>query len=186
MSPPRPRFTLLAAVSADGFIARHAADHPAAWASAEEQARFLAAVPRYDWAFMGRRTHELAFRPDRRRVIFSRSVAAPEWRAAAQLWVDPARHGLDPILAALAPVRRPGRCAILGGTEVHDWFLALHLVDRIELSLEPVVFGSGRPLLTGAAPGDPAAALAARGFREQGRRALNERGTLLLTLVPVG
>jgi dihydrofolate reductase len=174
-------FTLTAVVSADGYIARRAGEHPGSWASAEEQARFLAAVPCYDWAFMGRMTHETAFRRDRRRVVFSRSATGLDWREDTHLWVDPARVSLAEILAALTPIRPPRRCIVLGGASVHDWFLERDLIDRIELSIEPLRFGTGLPLLTGQ-PDDVTKELTRRGFVLVEERQLNPRGTRLLVL----
>jgi len=175
-------FTLTAVVSADGFIARRAGEHPGTWASAEEQARFLAQVPRYDWAFMGRTTHETALREDRRRVVFSRGAAGLDWRTPRHLWVDPAKVPMSEILAAVRPVRAPRRCIVLGGTTVHEWFLAHGLIDRIELSIEPLRFGTGLPLLGGQRAGDPTAHLIARGFVVLEREELNPQGTRLLVL----
>jgi dihydrofolate reductase len=174
-------FTLTAVVSADGFIGRRPGEHPGSWASAEEQARFLAEVPGYDWAFMGRTTHETAFREDRRRVVFSRTARGLDWRHESHLWVDPDEVPLSEILAALEPVRPPRRCIVLGGAAVHDWFLERDLIDRIELTIEPLRFGSGLPLLTGQS-GDPVAALAARAFAVLDEQQLNMQGTRLLLL----
>jgi dihydrofolate reductase len=174
-------FTLTAVVSADGFIARRAGEHPGSWASAEEQARFLAEVARHDWAFMGRITHETALRQDRRRVVFSRGATGLDWRTARHLWVDPAKVALDAILAALDPVWPPRRCIVLGGTTVHDWFLEHGLIDRIELTIEPLGFGTGLPLLSGQ-PDDLTAELVRRGFMLTLRQDLNPQGTRLLVL----
>jgi dihydrofolate reductase len=174
-------FTLTAVTSTDGYIGRHAGEHPGSWASPEEQARFLAEVPRYDWAFMGRTTHETAFRKDRRRVVFSRTARGLDWRAETHLWVDPALVPWPDILAALGPVRPPRRCIVLGGTAVHDWFLDCNLIDRIELTIEPLRFGAGLPLLTGQT-GDALAALKERGFAVAGEHRLNAQGTRLLLL----
>jgi dihydrofolate reductase len=179
MSMPEITFTLTAVVSADGYIARRPGEHPGSWASAEEQARFLAEVPRYDWAFMGRTTHETAFRKDRRRVVFSRTANGLDWREDTHLWVDPEQVPLAEILAALTPVRPPRRCIVLGGATVHDWFLARDLIDRIELTIEPLRFGIGLPLLSGQS-GDPVAKLAAGGFAIVDEQRLNAKGTRLL------
>jgi dihydrofolate reductase len=175
-------FTLAAVVSADGFIARRAGDHPRTWASAEEQARFLARLVRYDWAFMGRMTHETALRHDRRRVVFSRGAAGLDWRTAQHLWVDPAKVALDAILAVLRPVRPPRRCIVLGGTTVHEWFLERGLIDRIELTVEPLRFGAGLTLLSGQPPGDLTAELARRGFAAAPPHVLSGQGTYLVVL----
>jgi len=174
-------FTLTAVISADGFIARRAGEHPASWASAEEQARFLAAVPGYDWVFMGRTTHETAFRTDRRRVVFSRMARGLDWREATHLWVDPDRVAWPEIVAALEPVRAPRRCIVLGGAAVHDWFLARDLIDRIELTIEPLRFAEGLPLLSGQR-GEVVADLARRGFALVDEQRLNAKGARLLTL----
>jgi dihydrofolate reductase len=178
---PRTTFTLTAVVSADGFIGRRAGEHPGSWASGEEQARFLAEVPTYDWAFMGRTTHLTAFRKDRRRVVFSRSAKGLDWREEIHLWVDPARTPWPEILAALTPVRPPRRCIVLGGAAVLDWFLERDLIARIELTIEPLHFGAGLPLLANQ-PGEPVAVLAERGFALLDEQRLNAQGTRLLLL----
>lgn len=175
-------FTLTAVVSADGFIARRAGEHPGTWASAEEQARFLAEVARHDWGFMGRMTHETALRHDRRRVVFSRGAAGLDWRTAQHLWVDPAKVALDAILGALGPVRPPRRCIVLGGTSVHEWFLDRGLIDRIELTVEPLRFGAGLTLLSGQPEGDLTAELGLRGFVPGLPEVLNGQGTYLVVL----
>jgi dihydrofolate reductase len=181
MSMPKVTFTLTAVVSADGYIARRAGEHPGSWASAEEQARFLVEVPGYDWAFMGRTTHETAFRTDRRRVVFSHAANGLEWREKTHLWVDPNEVSLTDILAALMPVRPPRRCIVLGGATVHDWFLAHDLIDRVELTIEALRFGGGLPLLTGQ-PDDVTGELLRRGFAIVEQQELNVQGTRLLVL----
>lgn len=172
----RPEFTLAVVTSADGFIARAPDDAPQGWASAEEQALFFADVEAADWAVMGRHTHQAADRPDRRRVVFSRAGGGGEWRRPTQLWLDPA--GLDVAalpgrVGAVHPLRRG---LVLGGTRVHDWFLAQGAIDRVHLTVEPVRFGAGLPLFTGQA-GPAEDVLRALGFACDGARVLNAQGT---------
>jgi dihydrofolate reductase len=178
-----PHLALVAVVSADGFLARRPGEHPGSWASAAEQVRFLRLVPRFDWAIMGRTTHEAAFREDRRRIVFSRSAADLEWRRPTHLWVDPARHSWPAILAELARKRAPRRCLVLGGTRVHDWFLVRGLVERIELTVEPVLLGGGLPLLSAQPPGRAEAHLAALGWRRLLDLSLGAAGTRRLVLL---
>jgi dihydrofolate reductase len=172
-----PVFTLAVVTSADGFIARTPDEPPQAWASAEEQAVFFADVEAADWAVMGRRTHAAADRPDRRRIVFSAAGGAGEWRRPTQLWIDPARllpRDLAVRVAAVHPFRAG---LILGGTRVHDWFLAHGAIDRIHLTVEPVRFGAGLPLFSNAA-GPAADVLAACGFARRSSRPLNAAGTV--------
>lgn len=177
-------FTLLAVASADGFLGRHPGHNPADWASAEEQALFFAEVDAADWSVMGRGTHETAFRPLRRRIVFSRSAPSPQWRTPTHLWLDP--EGLTPdALAALVAPRRPLRHGlILGGGAVHDWFHARRRIDAVSLTIEPVRFGEGLPLFSDQRARDPVAAFTEKGYAILSERALNAAGSRLVTLAP--
>lgn len=179
----RPRFTLTVVTTDDGFIARHPGDAPHLWASPEEQALFFADVEAADWGVMGRGTHAAADRPDRRRIVFSGRAGPGDWRRPTQLWLDPAELTPGDLAGLVAPVRPLEQGIILGGTRVHDWFLAHGAIDRVHLTVEPVSFGAGLPLFTG--HGGPAErVLETLGFRPEAERRLNAGGTRLVTFVP--
>ncbi|MEZ5862979.1 MAG: hypothetical protein R3D25_02460 [Geminicoccaceae bacterium] len=108
---PRPHFTLIVVTSRDGYIVPGDGASPDTWASSEEQLHFRGLVAGLDWAFMGRRTHELAWRPNRRRVVFSTALAGPEWRHPLHLWADPGRVSLAAMLARARRSIRPGAAA---------------------------------------------------------------------------
>ena len=183
MTDPTPTFTLTVATSADAFIARAADDPPQAWASAEEQALFFRDVEAADWAIMGRNTHQAADKPYRRRIIFSSRTDG--WVRPTQLWLNPA--DLDPKdLAVRVNHIRPLRSGlVLGGTRVHDWFLSHRAIDRVHLTVEPVIFGRGLPILSGQTLRDPVSVLAARGFVVETERVLNSSGTRYLEMRPL-
>ena len=172
-------FTLIAVTSADGSITGPAGEPPWLWASPEEQVLFARTVDALDWSFIGRRTHTLAWRPDRRRVVFSRTCPTPLWRHPRRLWVDPVRVSLATILAALRPVHPARHCGILGGVAVHDWFAGHGLIDAADITIEPVTFGGGLPLFSGAAGHDPRTSVAALGLVETDSIVLNAGGTRL-------
>lgn len=181
---PAPHFTLAIVASADGFIAR-AKDHPPSdWASPEEQAVFFAEVEAADWAIMGRHTHEAADKPERRRIIFSSHAGAGEWRRATQLWLDPSKltpEALAPLVEVVRPLRNG---LILGGTRVHDWFHRAKAIHRLSLTIEPVTFCDGLPMLSDQPQATPEAIWHAAGYRTVEERELNPQGTRLLALVP--
>ena len=179
----RPEFSLVVVATSDGFIARHPGHSPAEWASPEEQAHFFAEVEAADWSVMGRGTHQAADRPDRRRILFSSSVATPVWRRPTQLWLDPAGLTPDDLPALVAEVQPMRRAAILGATRVHDWFLHHRRIDRVMLSIEPLRFTAGLPLFTGHS-GPPDAVLHTLGFRTVVERQLNPAGTRLIEMRP--
>lgn len=179
------RFTLAVVTSADGFIARHPGHGPWEWASAEEQALFLAEVAAADWAIMGRGTHQAAPRPDRRRIVFSAAVPQPEWRQPTHLWLDPAGMTPDDLPALVAGAHPLRHGLILGATRVHDWFHAGAGIHRVLLTVEPVRFGGGLPLFTGQA-GPAEAVLERLRYLPQTERALNAAGTRLIEFVGPG
>lgn len=175
----RATFTLLVVCTADGFIARHPGHNPVEWASPEEQELFLSAVDGSDWGIMGRGTHEAADKPHRRRIVFSSAAARPEWRRPGQVWIDPAGLSPDDLPAIVARVRPMREGLVLGGTNVHDWFLRAGRIDRVSLTVEPVEFGTGLPLFSDATgPADEV--LKRLGFRRRRSRALNDTGTRLI------
>lgn len=171
----RPHFTLTVATSADGFISRTTDEPPQTWASVEEQDLFFRDVEAADWAIMGRHTHEAADRPDRRRIVFSSTRTG--WQRPAQLWLDPEDHTPSDLSRLVSDVHPLDRGLILGGTRVHDWFIAHGAIDRVHLTVEPVTFGTGLPILSdqdGAAPLD---CFARMGFRRLTAETLNAGGT---------
>lgn len=169
-----PVFVLTVVTSADGFIARRAGEPPQLWASPEEQALFYADIEAADWAIMGRRTHEDADRAERRRIIFS--SGAPGWRRKTQLWLDPKGLAAGDLAALVEGVRPLRRGVILGGTRVHDWFLAQGGIHEVHLTIEPVRFGVGLPVFSGQ-EGDPERVMEGAGFGRVSDGRLNAGGT---------
>ncbi len=173
-------FTLTVATSVDGFISRSTDEPPQAWASAEEQTLFFRDVEEADWAIMGRNTHEAADRPDRRRVVFSSQIAG--WKRPTQLWLNPgtvAPYDLADLVGQVHPLTKG---LILGGTGVHDWFLAQNAIDQVNLTVEPVVFETGLPIFTNQQSTDPVKVFTNRGFEILSEEQLNSAGTRYLVL----
>jgi dihydrofolate reductase len=145
------RLTLIAAQSLDGFITRH--DSPGSgFASAEDQAFLRSALRGFDCCIMGGETYRTAreairvsLMPERLRIVLTRTPghfdddSVPgklEFTSAspAQLVADLRQRGLQ-------------RCAILGGAQIHSLFLEAGLVDELWLTIEPMLFGGGTPLI---------------------------------------
>ncbi|RZW09962.1 MAG: hypothetical protein EX266_04010 [Rhodobacteraceae bacterium] len=175
-----PHFTLTVATSSDAFISRSTDEPPQVWVSAEEQALFFRDVEAADWAIMGRNTHLAADKPHRRRIIFSTKTKG--WKRPSQLWLDPADIAPADLAALVEDVRPLQRGLILGGTRVHDWFLAQGAIDRVHLTVEPVAFGTGLPVFSDQNGTDPVAAFTSRGFHVLSDATLNDAGTRYLEL----
>lgn len=181
--PVTPRFILTVATSADAFISRATDEPPQAWASPEEQALFFRDVEAADWAIMGRNTHLAADRPDRRRIIFSTKTNG--WKRPAQIWVDPSQLAPAQLRGLVSHVHPLENGLVLGGTRVHDWFLAKGSIHGVHLTIEPVAFGEGLPVFTDQTDRNPVTVFTRRGFRIHSETTLNDRGTRYLELVPV-
>lgn len=145
------RCVLIVAQSLDGFITRH--DAPGAgWASAADQCWFRDALADFDCSVMGRVTYasartqiRAAGNNGRQRVIVTRNPTA-----LAADTVPGSIHftaaAPPAILAELAAAGRH-RCALLGGAQIHDAFLAAGVVDELWVTIEPRLFGAGTPIV---------------------------------------
>ena len=175
------KFTLTVATSSDGLISRSTDEPPQAWASAEEQTLFFRDVEAADWSIMGRNTHEAADRPLRRRIIFSTTRSG--WQRPTQLWLNPDEATPEDLATMVGGVHPLNAGLILGGTRVHDWFLAHDAIHRVHLTVEPVVFGDGLGIFSEDGVQDPVAAFTSRGFGVESDVVLNAEGTQYLVLL---
>jgi riboflavin biosynthesis pyrimidine reductase len=143
--------TLLTVQSLDGFITHH--DTPGSgFASAEDQTHFHAALAGFDCGVMGGVTYRgardlICTQPmaKRLRVVLTRTPA--DYAAEAQ--PGSLEFTNEPPAKVLDGLRARGftRCVLLGGAHANGLFLAAGLVDEIWLTVEPMLFGGGTPLL---------------------------------------
>lgn len=143
-----PTFVLLVAISIDGKIT-NGTEEGSGWTSKEDKRIFHRELDRCDVAVMGRKTFQAIERPltPRNRIVFSMqktfSRSLPRRQAGAEC--EHVIQGDVGSLNRLIQKNEWGRIAIVGGTQVYDWFLEHDLVDEMYVTIEPVIFGSGRP-----------------------------------------
>jgi dihydrofolate reductase len=132
------RVLLLAALTVDGKIARHA-NHFNDWSSREDKRLFARTSKEAGVVIMGRATYETlpAPLPGRLHVVLT---SQPE-RAAPE-GVEFTADSPERILAWLA--HRGYTTAVLaGGAQTYRAFLQAGLVDELGLTIEPLAFGTG-------------------------------------------
>ncbi len=171
-------YSLMFACSNDGFIAKKEGDNPALWTSKEDHELLSDEISRSDWCVLGRKTHELNPRKDRKRIIFSRKVKSIEvinTKIPNQLYFNP---DICQISEFENLVGHNSNVLILGGTRVHDFFLYLDVLSKIYITIEPLDFKSGIPAFSFINFNDIEAFLTTRGYSIN-KKNINEKTKLI-------
>lgn len=143
----------IVATSLDGYITKHDSEG-VTFSSEADQKYFKEVLKTFDCSVMGASTFEASknmilksLRLERLRVVWTRT---PEKYAQYQQEgkLEFCASDLKTILEDLQ-ARGKKRCAILGGPSVYTACLEQNLMDELWLTLEPLVFGSGKKLATG-------------------------------------
>ena len=135
---------LIAAVTADGFIAR-TSDHAADWTSSEDKKLFARLTKEAGYMVMGSRTYNTIGRalPERQTIIYT---SRPE---ALNGLDDPAiqttQEEPSHLIERLATEGATG-LAVCGGAQIYSLFAQAGVIDEVYLTIEPVLFGTGVPL----------------------------------------
>lgn len=126
---------IIAAQTADGFIAKDAT-HAAFWTSKEDKVRFIELTKKAGVVVMGSQTFKTLPRPlkERRNIVYSRSG---EFEGAETTSETPAD--------LIKRLENEGvkEVAICGGSQIYTMFAKAGVVEKIYLTIEPLVFGTG-------------------------------------------
>lgn len=138
---------IIAAQSADGFIGFDANHRSLDWRSKADAAFFIERTKAAGVIVMGSATYD-TFKirrnpPGRRLIVMSSHPELIEGEGVEATTEGP--------VALLERLEREGahEVAISGGATIYKLFLDHNLVDEIFLTIEPVLFGTGIPLLKG-------------------------------------
>lgn len=144
------------AASLDGFIA--GPDGEFDWIPMDPEVDFAAIFRKVDTVLLGRRSYETALQvgsppwpPGTRVFVFSRTLPAEEHPDVTMV-----RDGAAAVVAGLRAEEGEGEIWLYGGGELFRDLLAAGQVDRVEVTVVPVLLGAGVPVL---APGSGRAAL---------------------------
>ena len=141
-----------AAASLDGYIA--GPDSRFDWIPEDPAVDFAAIFARVDTVLLGRRSYELVLRMGDmpwpagvRLYVFSRTLR-PEDHPRVTVVADDAAG----VVATLRAEPGDGEIWLFGGGDLFGSLLAAGQVDRVEVTVVPVLLGRGVPLI---APGAP-------------------------------
>jgi dihydrofolate reductase len=127
---------LIAALTADGFIAKDSLHSPMNWTSKDDKKRFVELTKKAGVVVMGSKTYATIGKPLKERVniIYSKDKT---FEGAETTQLQP--HELIASLEA----RGFSEVAILGGSHVYNMFMKAGVVDTLYLTIEPIIFGTG-------------------------------------------
>jgi dihydrofolate reductase len=127
---------LIAAVSADGFIAR-AHNELADWTSKEDKKVFVELTKRAGVMVMGSTTFRTIGRalPGRRNIVYTHKSIDVEG-------IETTQESPKELIARLESEGHK-ELAVCGGSAIYDMFLQAGTVDELYLTVEPFLFGSG-------------------------------------------
>jgi dihydrofolate reductase len=139
---------LIAAITADGFIAEATDQISTSWTSKEDKKWFNQRTKEAGVIVMGMSTFKTIGRPlpGRLNVVYTRSGESNEYPQSPDLLFT----NLSPA-ELLADLEKKDfqEVAICGGSSIYAQFMKAKCLDTLYLTIEPVVFGKGIPLFGG-------------------------------------
>lgn len=128
---------IIAALSADGFIAKDNTEPSTKWTSKEDTAHFMERTKKTGVVIMGSKTFEtFGAKPlsGRRNIIYSSDKKYEG--------VETTKDRPEDLIKKLEK-EGVGEVAICGGASIYTMFMEAGLVDKLILTIEGVVFGEG-------------------------------------------
>jgi dihydrofolate reductase len=140
------------ASSLDGFIAGPHGEYD--WIASDPSFDFAALWNQFDTLLMGRRTYEVAltrFNPIEKlgkQVIVASTTLDPAQHPGATILRSEVPHAVAALKRRSRPTPDPGKDIwLMGGGVLFRTLLDAGLVDTVELTIIPILLGSGVPML---------------------------------------
>ncbi len=135
---------LYAAVSVDGKLAETAGQVSTDWTSEADYKWFVAQTKACGAVVMGRKTFATINRPLKERLLYVMTRSPEACEPVGDSVIFTAMSPQE--IVSDAGSRGYKTLALAGGSEIHTLFFEAVLVDEVNLTVEPVLFGHGVPL----------------------------------------
>lgn len=138
---------LIAATTADGYIGRYSNDKSTNWTSKEDKQFYISKIKEADVIVMGSTSFDTFDRypKDSNWVIYDFDPTSRINPAPDRIKFKATKAGPQELLEEFKQLGYQ-QVAICGGKSIYTLFMTAGLVDRLYLTVEPVIFGSGIPL----------------------------------------
>lgn len=160
------QITMVMVMSVDGFVTQGEDGPSFAWASEADREVFLERLRKADAVITGRSSFVGGKDMPRPYYVLTSRADLPKFKNVFHLKGD-ARS-----IAECVKADGHEDVVLLGGPQTNAQFLEAGLVDKVMLTVEPRLFGTGKPLSLGTKFNIP--------MRLINEKRLNEQGTLLL------
>ena len=139
---------IIAALTTDGFIGRDIVHNSTRWTSKEDAIWFAKKSKKAGIVVMGRATYETIGKPlsDRITIIYSRNAVETRLvKNQSKLEKNQVYYTQDKPKELLSMLEQLGfgEVAISGGSSIYTMFIQAGVVDRLYLTIEPILFGDG-------------------------------------------
>ena len=127
---------IIAAITADGFIAKDPTHAAFLWTSKEDKKHFIELTKQAGVVIFGRMTYETIGKPlkDRLNIVYTKTRT---FEGVETTFKEP-RELLNDL-----ETRGFKNVAICGGSHIYTLFMRAKVVTKIFLTLEPIIFGKG-------------------------------------------
>jgi len=126
-------------MSLDGVIAKNSTHNPMEWSSAEDKKLYRETTKEISVVIMGQKTYDAIGMPlpGRLNIVLTRETREDQPNLL--------EHKSGDVKEILNELEKRGyaQAAICGGTFVNSLFLKENLIDEIQITIEPKIFGSG-------------------------------------------
>lgn len=141
---------IIASLTADGFIAKDSTQISVSWTSKEDKQRFVRLSKEARVIVMGSKTFATLPKPlkERLNVVYTRDPDKARSQQAEQF--DNLEFTNLPPSELIQSLKERGytSVAICGGSEIYSNFMESGVVEKLYLTYEPVLFGSGISLFS--------------------------------------
>jgi dihydrofolate reductase len=136
--------TLIAAITADGFIGQTSTSSSFTWTSDADKQFYVSQLKAADAIVMGRTTFE-TFNRHPKGSSWYIYTSKPESFVNAKPEVINAEGVNDQPQVLIERLNKMGKQNVLiaGGSSIYQQFMAAGVVDRVLLTVEPILFGDG-------------------------------------------
>lgn len=175
------RIAVAVVMSLDGKLTRGDEPDIHQWTSDEDQTTFRSLLAEYDCIVMGRGTY----------TAIQQNIARDDERLRIVLTSEPEKFKSEVVAgklefrnqrptALVKDLETAGKNSLLivGGPQMIEDFLQDNLIEKLYITVEPLLFGKGHALL-------PGTELINQQLQLVSHRQLNDRGTLLLEYIVV-